>query len=320
MAAALSSCHGNNPKPAPVGPPINAVCISPDGKVLASGGKDISIWDVAGHTRDTSLDQNDQFVTSLAFSPDGRTLATAGVHGTITLWDASSFARKASFTVGTDADPLRIVYSPDGKILAAGLRTEVKLIESASNKVIRILPESGELVSSIAFSADGRTLASGDLDAKVRLWDVASGKNLAVLDGKYWIGSVAFSRDGQTLIWGDADGAISFWDIRTASEIASINAHGPNHTVDCLAVSGNTLASCSNDGSIKLWDIRTRKQLLAIQAHTYMVSSLSFALDGKRLASGSYDGTAKLWDATTGALLAVFRPDHKDATEANRPQ
>ena len=138
LTAGLPCCRQGDPQRyMTYGPQVCAVCLSPDGKFLASGGRDCRspVWDVARRAKIATIEPKDQFVTLLVFSPDGKTLASAtACNGTITLWDGRTFVNKASFNSGSEG-LLCLAYSPDGKIIAAGQGRSINLLESATGKV-----------------------------------------------------------------------------------------------------------------------------------------------------------------------------------------
>jgi len=178
-------------------------------------------------------------------------------------------------------------------------------------------------VASVVFSPDGRTLASGSFDRSIKLWDVATGKARATLQGHSDdVLSIAFSPDGKTLASASFDKTVKLWDMVTGKEQATLQGHLDR--VWSVAFSdGKTLASASEDKTIKLWDVPTGKERATLQGHTDPVYSVAFNPDGKALASASYDQTVKLWDVATGkeratlqghtgvVLVVVFSPDGK---------
>lgn len=158
-------------------------------------------------------------------------------------------------------------------------------------------------VSSVAFSPDGAKLASGSWDRSVRMWDLATMRELAVLRGHSMaVTHVAFSPDGAMLAscgGGQEDGTVRLWDVATGQEIAVLQGHAG--CVDCVAFSpdGTMLASCGalqKDCGVRLWDVRARRELAVLRGHTRGVVSVAFSPDGARLVSGSWDKTVRLWD------------------------
>ena len=161
----------------------------------------------------------------------------------------------------------------------------------------------GDVVKCVAFSLDGKTLASGSGDKTIKLWDVATGQERATLRGhSNWVSSVAFSRDGKTLASGSWDNTIKLWDVATGQERATLRGHSEPVNSVGFSPDGKTLASGSWDNTIKLWEVATGQERASLRGHSESVYSVAFSPDGKTLASGSFDSTIKLWDGAAPAL------------------
>ncbi|MGO8747290.1 MAG: WD40 repeat domain-containing protein [Thermoguttaceae bacterium] len=264
---------------------------------------------------------------SVAFSPDGKTLASASLDdkmlrserrgSTIELWEVATGKNLAKFPAATGFFQ-SLAFSPDGKILASGGPDAIELWEVATGKNMAKFSGATGFVQSLAFSPDGKTLASGSLGKSMKLWDVVSGKGKAILQGHFEteFNCAVFSPDGKILaacgtrtIHGWNVATISLWDVATGKNIANFSSYGDQFTFSALAFSpdGKTLVSGRGDGAIKLWDVATGRNIVTIIGHASCVLSLEFSPDGKAVASGSGDETIKLWNTVTGKNIATLK-------------
>ncbi|MDA2913255.1 WD40 repeat domain-containing serine/threonine-protein kinase [Acidobacteriia bacterium AH_259_A11_L15] len=167
----------------------------------------------------------------------------------------------------------------------------------------RTLTDHTDTVYAVVFSPDGRWLASGSGDNSVKLWDVATGRQVRVLLGHVaFVGGVAFSPDGRWLAsaGGFKDHTVKLWEVATGREVRTLRGHTDTVWTVAFSPDGRWLASAGNDGTIMLWEVATGRELHTLQGHTQPIMSVVFSPDGRWLVSGSYDDTIKLWDVATG--------------------
>ena len=240
------------------------------------------------------------YVQSVSFSPDGQTLASGGLDGTIRLWNTSN-AHKRTLT-GHLIWVSSVTFSPDGQTLASGSWDyTIRLWDAVTGRHKKTLIGHTDMVSSVSFSPNGQTLASGGLGGIIRLWDVSTGAHKRTLTGHTdGVSSVSFSPDGQTLASGSHDSTIRLWDAVTGRHKKTLIGHTDMVSSVSFSPDGQTLASGSHDSTIRLWDAVTGRYKKTLIGHASLIWGVSFNPDKGTLASGGLGGTIRLWDAVTG--------------------
>lgn len=284
-----------------------ATVFSPDGQRLAvASGIGVWIYDVATSRELTLFEHKDQ-VTSVAFSFDGTTLASGQGDG-VELWNVERGQNIATFHTGFVSS---VAFSPDGKTLATGSGAwdgTVKLWDVTTGRTIATLKGHTGLVASVAFSPDGTILASGLWDdtftGKVELWNVKTRQNTATFEGHTeFVNSIAFSPNGTTLASGSGDGTIKLWDMAMRTNIATLVRHTDAVNSVDFSPDGTILVSGSKDNTVNLWDVATQN-ITTLTGHMGSINSLMFSPDGTTLASGSRNGTV-IWDVATQNITAL---------------
>jgi WD40 repeat protein len=243
-------------------------------------------------------------VNSVAWSPDGRCLATGSDDGTVMLWDSASGGMLHPLEEHSNS-VLTVAWSPDGQRLASGSSDKtVKIWDAASGRVIHSLEGHGSLVYSVAWSPEGQRLASGSSDKTVKIWDAASGRAIHSLEehGDLVL-TVAWSPDGQRLASGSNDNTVKIWDMASGRAINSLEGHGNSIYSVAWSPDGQRLASGSDDNTVKIWDAASGRAIHSLEGHGNLVLTVAWSPDGQRLASGSDDQTVKIWDAASGRVI-----------------
>ncbi|MET9915027.1 hypothetical protein ABZZ74_51735 [Streptomyces sp. NPDC006476] len=248
------------------------------------------------------------YVTSVAFSPDGRTVAAGSDDSTVRLWDVATGELRATLTGHSDA-VTSVAFSPNGRTLATGSDDKaVRLWDTATGKLHASLAVIN-YVTSIAFSPNGRTLVSGeatagDDDGGIQLWDVETGRLRNTLRLGIGVSSVAFSPDGRTLASAAYDSTVLLWDAATGRRRSVLT--GTSSGPITFSPDGDTLAVESDNGDIQLWDMAIGKPRTTLR--DAMNESLAFSPDGRTLASASNDKTVRLWNLRADRRLRTTLP------------
>jgi len=279
-------------------------------------------------------------VATVAFSPNGKTLATVGVDGNALLWNVATH-HQVGGPFGDYGEVDTAAFSRDGKTLAlAGAGGYAQLWNAATRAPIgRPLTDGngsqysgaqGVDQDSVALSPDGKTLATVSEDGTAQLWDLATrhriGAPLSAGAGR--IQAVAFSLDGKILATGSHNGTAQLWDVATRTRIGSPLSAGPDVEeaaapggVDAVAFSpgGKTFATATTAGKVQLWEVATRTPTgRPISAGSSGVegTAIAFSPDGKTIATANGGGTASVWDLATGSRVDgpfTTGPDQTDA-------
>ncbi len=313
--------------------PIISLAFSPDGQTLASGScrqldsqdfrrclqGELYLWDVdSGQRVGPDLLEHSDWVSTLAFTPNGDRLASAGYEGDIILWDVTE--REQPTEVERFEDHLgqiwSVTFSSDGNTLASsGFDSTIRLRDISTRRpdirqrLGQALQGHENRVYSLAYSPDSQTFASGSDTGQIILWDAVSRQSVSEMSNAHssFVNSLAFSPDNKTLASGSFDGSMRLWNVSERSNVQPwgnpLSAGGPILSV-AFNPSGTILASASDSGLVMLWDVSDpgNPQTLGtpLSAHTGFVNSVIFSPDGQTLATAGATaggmGSIILWD------------------------
>ncbi len=335
---------------------VGSVAFSPDGKRVVSGGGDwpkdneplpgqVKVWDAQTGQELFSLPGHTDAVWSVAFSPDGKRLASGSNDGTVKVWDVQTHQELLTFKGHAGAGDTRwpgvdcVTFSPDGKRLASvtvgeslkiwDAQTGNVLVSSGGRGKVTFSPDGTRLATAgsvrdaqtgksllafklinsrgMTYSPDGKRLVNTAEGQPVKVFDAQSGEELLSLKPhEDRVGDVAFSPDGTRLAVAGRNGTVEIWDATSSPEARTFGEHKNSGISVAFSPDGKRLASASFDKTVKLWDTKTGKELLTFQGQTGGLSEVAFSPDGKHLARGSGANTVKVWDAHTGEEIRTL--------------
>ncbi len=286
------------------------VAISSTGTYWAAGSRrgEVRVWQEEGQILHLAWQAHTGEVPALAFSPDGRTLATGSWDGSVKLWDLE---RGALLWTSWQTNSIqRLAFAPDGRTLASGaLDAVVQLWDAKLGTNLQTLVSQGGPVYALAWSPDGSLLAGGGFDGGIRLWQMQGarlGTGVRILTGHTdWVRGLAFAPDGRTLASASFDRTVKLWDVESLGLRETLAGHTNRVRAVAWSPDGRMLASCSLDQTIWLWDVESSSYRMALHGHTAGVYDIAFTPDSRSLLSGSDDGTLRVWEMERGQCVQI---------------
>ena len=300
-----------------------AFAYSPDGKTIASTSWDkpermrgrgilaVEVWDVATGEDKAIRIEHPWRVNSIAYSPDGETLATTGWRrdNTVRLWDTQTGQNIFTSRMQMPRDTF-VIFSPDGTTYAAAAADNTVHLwngKTGSHKIT--LTGHTKQVSCAAYSPDSKTIATGSYDGTIRLWDVTTGTHKTTLTSeKESVTSIGYSPDGNTIVCGTGNGDVQLWDTRTMKLKSTFTGHTKRTKSVIYSPNGNIIATASSDGTVRLWDAATGKSKVILTGYT-RINTAAYAPNSKTIVTGNQDGKVHFWDVSTAALQNTFTGD-----------
>jgi WD40 repeat protein len=312
------------PEAYPVSVPITALEFSRDGSAIAASGyHEITFWKTADGLLDRRLTGLAERVYDIAYSPDGKWLATAsgdpGVYGVAKLWlaEPGGGGKPVRDLAETQDVVFAVAFSPDSKRIAtAGADRTIRVFEVETGKLLTQIEDHADWIFGIAFSPDGKRLASASRDKTSKVFDLEKKESLVTFPGHAQaVYTVSFTPDGKGVATGGEDNRVRIWNPDAdAKLIREIGGFGGTVFKLRYAPDGKSLIAAGGDKTIRIFDLKG-SELRKLQGHNDWIYALAVSGDSKTVASGSWDGEVKLWSLADGKLLKTIMaaPGYKAA-------
>ena len=339
---------------------LDSVAFAPDGKLFVSASKSqAGIWDATTGALVAILRGHKDWLTSVAFSPDGLHVLTAAGDRTARIWDVSDGHQTAVLEGHTDF-VLSATYSRSGdRILTASADGTARIWDAATGKTVAALQGHEGWVSSASFSPDATRIVTASADGTARLWDAAAGPPAVILHHDKAVNSAAFSPDGTRLVTGSEDGTARIWNVATGAEgtalkgpvqislvlfspdgkrvltlgintqiwdsasgvqLATLGSEDAFQDTAAFSPDGTRVVTGTyDDGKVSIWNAETGVLVVPLEGPETTVRDVAFSPDGKRVVTAADDGAARVWDAATGAQLAEMKHEKGVVSAAFSP-
>ncbi len=332
---------------------VKSVAYSPDGKRIVSGSEDktIRVWEAATGKPLGKPIKEDDTVTSVAFSPNGKDIVSGRLGGTVRIWNAATTEAigKPLPLKGNEYGITSVAFNPDGKrILSVSYDGTVRIGNATTGEAIGkpfILGQPSKivnpskyydvLVTSVAFSPDGKRILSSSRDGTIRIWDAATGQPIGrPFNGhEANVNSVAFSPDGQRIVSGSNDKTVRIWNVATVGAIGKPIKDEDTVTSVAFSPDGQRIVNGSNDKTVRIWNAVTGEAIgkpfkigqpskigKFSKYNNVLVTSVAFSPDGKRILSGSKGGTVRIWDISWKHSLQIACDQLRDNPSLIQPK
>lgn len=290
---------------------IHSIAFSPNGELVAVGDSngDIRLFRTKDEQQQFLLRGHSKslWISSVAFSPDNRMLASCSFDRSVKLWNVDNGKCLKTFEGHTNW-LWAVAFSSDGQTIASGGDDQTARLWNIATGESKVLKDHQGWVWSVTFSPDGRLLATGSYDKTIRLWNVSTGECLKILEGhENSVWSLAFTPDGQTLASGSLDYTVKLWNVHTGECFNTLRGHSKEVRSIAFSADGQILASGSFDQTIRLWNACTGEHLRTLKGHTNGIRIIAFNTVNHILASGDNYQVLKLWNINTGECLKTLQ-------------
>ncbi len=306
---------------------FDTVVSTPDGRIAVSRSHNniLYVWEIDSGKCLKKLEGHTEHINAVVLTPDGRiAVSGAGSFGesdkTLRVWDIDS-GKCLKTLKGHNESVDAVVLTPDGRTVISGsMDKTIRIWDITSGKCLHILEGHTNGVNSVALTPDGRTLISGAgkheqyreyggecSNNKIRVWDVASGKCLHILEGhRYKINNIVLTPDGHKAVSSSDDRTLRVWDITSGKCLKTLKGHTDSVKIAVITPDGRIAVSGSDDRTFRVWDIARGTCLHIFESCSLFLKAVMLMPDGQTVVTGSENKTLHFWDISNGQCLSTF--------------